>query len=129
MYFVRPLQSLIYSHPSPSVEYFSLVNNTAVNISMHPRSGICLYWSVDVEQCYPQFDLSPGRCVWAQEVVTGVSQTVQTPRLHQVLLVIGAGNVNRRHKKFRAPASRVPNLETQGPQGPVLQSGPLLFGN
>ena len=32
-------------------------NNTAVNISMHPRRGICLYWPVDVKQAYPQFDL------------------------------------------------------------------------
>lgn len=103
MYFVQPLPSLIYSHPSPSVEYFNLVNNTTVNIFMHLRSGICLYWSVDVEQGYPQFDLSPGRCLWAQEVVTGVSQTAQTPRLHQVLLQTSPGaasyggrDVNRR---------------------------------
>lgn len=81
---------------------------------------------VDLEQSYSQFILSPGRYAWAWEVVTSVSQTVQACRLHQVPLIMGAGNVNWRQKELRAPASRVPNT---GPQGPVLWRGPLLVGN
>jgi hypothetical protein len=65
----------------------------------------------------------------AWEEIESISQTTPTSTLLQVPLIMGEGNVNGKQKELRLLASRVPDLETPGPQGPSSLSRPLLVRN